>query len=63
LFSAAFVFLSVVLHATVIIPIEFRELVTTAPVIVHGQIVDVRAEWVDGRRSVETSLRSRRPSI
>ena len=50
----AFVFLSVVLHATVIIPIEFRELVTIAPVIVHGQVVDVRSEWVDGRRSVET---------
>lgn len=49
-----FVLLSVGLHATVIVPIEFRELVTTAPVIVHGQVVDVRAGWVDGRRSVET---------
>ncbi|HEX9368381.1 MAG TPA: hypothetical protein VF921_17250 [Vicinamibacterales bacterium] len=46
--------LSVALHATVIVPIEFRELVTSAPVIVHGQVVDVRAGWVDGRRSVET---------
>jgi hypothetical protein len=42
------------LHATVLLPIEFRELVTTAPVIVHGQVVDVRSEWVDGRRAVET---------
>jgi hypothetical protein len=46
--------LSVALHATVIVPIEFRELVATAPVIVHGQVVDVRGGWVDGRRSVET---------
>jgi hypothetical protein len=52
--SAAIVFLAVAVHATVIIPIEFRELVTTAPVIVHGQVVDVRSDWVDGRRSVET---------
>ena len=49
-----FVLLSTIVHATVILPIEFRELVLTAPVIVHGQVVDVRAEWVDGRRSVET---------
>jgi len=46
--------LSVAIHATVIVPIEFRELVTTAPVIVHGQVVDVRSRWVDGRRSLET---------
>jgi hypothetical protein len=46
--------LSAALQATVIVPIEFRELVTTAPVIVHGQVVDVRTGWVDGRRSVET---------
>jgi len=42
------------LSATVIIPIEFRELVTTTPVIVHGRVTDVRAAFVDGRRSVET---------
>lgn len=51
---SVFVFLSAALHATVILPIEFRELVTIAPVIVHGQVVDVRADWADGRRSVET---------
>lgn len=54
LVCSAFVFLSAALHATVILPIEFRELVTTAPVIVHGQVVDVRAGWTEGRRSVET---------
>ena len=40
--------------ATVVLPIEFRELVTSAAVIVHGRVVDVRSEWVDGRRAVET---------
>ena len=42
------------LHATVIVPLEFRELVAAAPIIVHGRVVDVRAGWVDGRRRVET---------
>ena len=50
----AFVVLPVVLRATVIVPVDFRELVTIAPVIVHGRVVDVRSDWVDGRRSVET---------
>lgn len=40
--------------ATVLVPIEFRELVTSARVIVHGRVVDVHPEWVDGRRAVET---------
>jgi hypothetical protein len=44
----------VALNATVILPIEFRELVTTTPVIVHGHVTDVRSALVDGRRSVET---------
>jgi len=42
------------LSATVVVPIEFRELVTTTPVIVHGRVTDVRSAFVDGRRSVET---------
>lgn len=48
------VLLSGTAGATVLLPIEFRELVTSANVIVHGRVVDVRAEWVDGRRAVET---------
>jgi len=52
--SVVLLFVTMPLHATVLLPIEFRELVTTAPVIVHGQVVDVRSEWVDGRRAVET---------
>jgi hypothetical protein len=46
--------LSTALQATVILPIEFRELVATAPVIVRGEVVDVRSGWAEGRRSVET---------
>ena len=50
----AFVVLSVALQATVIVPIEFRQLVSIAPVIVHGRVVDVRSVLLEGRRSVET---------
>src|SRR6476660_7051797 len=52
--SLFLLFVTVPLHATVLLPIEFRQLVVTSPVIVHGQVVDVRSDWVDGRRSVET---------
>jgi hypothetical protein len=43
-------------RATVLLPIEFRELVTIASTIVHGRVVDVRADWVDGRRAIDTFL-------
>jgi hypothetical protein len=46
--------LPVVLGATVLVPIEFRELVTVSTTIVHGRVTDVHAEWIDGRRSIET---------
>ena len=42
------------LSATVIVPIEFRELVTTSSVIVQGRVTDVRSALVNGRQSVET---------
>lgn len=54
LVSGLFMCAAAALHATVIVPIEFRELVTTAPVIVRGQVVDVQSRWIDGRRSLET---------
>jgi hypothetical protein len=44
------------LRATVLVPIEFRELVAVASTIVHGRVVDVRADWVDGRRAIDTFL-------
>ena len=51
---ALLLFVTSRVSATVLLPIEFRELVASAPVIVHGEVVDVHAEWVDGRRAVET---------
>src|SRR5262245_13030502 len=43
-------------RATVLVPIEFRQLVTIASAIVHGRVVDVRADWVEGRRAFDTFL-------
>lgn len=43
-------------RATVLVPIEFRELVNVSTTIVHGRVVDARAAWVDGRRAIETFL-------
>ena len=44
----------VTLRATVLVPIEFRELVAASTVIVRGRVVSAQAEWVDGRRAIET---------
>lgn len=40
--------------ATVLLPIEFREMVARSSTIVHGRVVDVRCGWIAGRRSIET---------
>ena len=42
------------LHATVIVPAEFREVVAGSTLIAHGRVIDVRAEWADGRRRIES---------
>ena len=42
------------LSATVLIPIEFRELVSVSSTIVHGRVVEIRSLMIDGRRAVET---------
>lgn len=42
------------LSATVILPAEFREIVTGSQIIVYGRISDVHAEWTDGRRRIES---------
>lgn len=51
---AALVLFSAAVHATVVLPIEFRELVTSSAVIVHGRVTDARAAFVDDRRAVDT---------
>jgi hypothetical protein len=40
--------------ATVLIPADLSELTTDATAIVHGRVVDVRAEWLEGRRAIDT---------
>jgi hypothetical protein len=41
-------------HATVIVPAEFKEIVTGSELIAHGRVVDVRPEWADGRRRIDS---------
>jgi hypothetical protein len=43
-----------VVRATVLVPAEFREIVAGSQVIVYGRIADVRAEWSDDRRRIDT---------
>jgi hypothetical protein len=53
---AVLAFLSVIpaLHATVLVPAEFREIVSGSQIIVYGRVVDVHAEWSDDRRRIDT---------
>ena len=51
---AVLVSIPVAVRATVLVPIEFRELVTLSNVIVHGRVSDAHGEWTDGRGTVET---------
>ena len=52
----ALAFATAALRATVLVPIEFRQLVSSAAVIVHGHVVDASAGWTDGRRTIETEV-------
>ena len=51
---AALLCLAPALSATVILPAEFREIVSGSQLIVHGRVADVRAEWAEGRRRIES---------
>ncbi len=42
------------LHATVLVPAEFREIVNGSQVIVHGTVVEVRPGWTEDRFRIET---------
>jgi hypothetical protein len=42
------------LSATVLIPAEFREIVSGSQIIVHGRVSAVRPEWTAGRRRIES---------
>lgn len=41
-------------RATVLIPVEFREVVTSSQIIVYGRVADTHAEWTADRREIET---------
>jgi hypothetical protein len=47
-------FVPAVARATVLVPIDFHDLVTTSSAIVHGRVSGVRCDWVDGRRAIQT---------
>jgi hypothetical protein len=42
------------LRATVLLPAEFREIVAGSQIIVYGRITEVRPEWSDDRRRIDT---------
>jgi hypothetical protein len=42
------------LQATVLVPAEFREIVTGSQIIVHGRVADVRSEQTSDRRRIDT---------
>jgi hypothetical protein len=44
------------LSATVLVPAEFREIVSGSQIIVHGRISDIRPEWIEGRRRIESVI-------
>ena len=43
-----------VLHATVYVSADLRELTTDARAVAYGRVVALQARWLDGRRSIET---------
>jgi len=45
-----------VLSATVLIPAEFREIVSGSQIIVHGRVSEIRPEWIDGSRRIESVI-------
>lgn len=42
------------LRATVLLPAEFREIVAGSQIIVYGRIAEVRPEWSEDRRRIDT---------
>jgi hypothetical protein len=46
--------LAVAPSATVLLPADFREIATGSQIIVHGRVVDVRAEWVADNTRIDS---------
>ncbi len=41
-------------HATVVIPVDLKTLAARAEAIAHGRVIDVRSEWAQAGRQVQT---------
>jgi hypothetical protein len=50
----AAVLVTSVAGATVLVPAEFNEIVSGSQIIAYARIVDVRPEWADGRRWIDS---------
>ncbi|MEP6914536.1 MAG: hypothetical protein ABJC89_02785 [Acidobacteriota bacterium] len=50
----AFLIAAPSLRATVLVPAEFREIVAGSQIIVYGRIAEVRPEWSDDRRRIDS---------
>jgi hypothetical protein len=50
----ACVLVTSVASATVIVPAEFNDIVGGSAIIAHARIVDVKAQWADGRRWIDS---------
>ena len=46
--------LSAAVDATTVAPLSFQQLVNESAVVVYGRVVDVRAQWTDDRRFIES---------
>jgi hypothetical protein len=42
------------LRATVLVPADFHEIVAGSQIIVHGRVTEVRPEWSDDRRRIDS---------
>jgi hypothetical protein len=49
-----FALFPVLAQATILVPADLTELTRDATAIVHGRVVEVRAEWLEGRRAIDT---------
>jgi hypothetical protein len=54
--ASVFLWLAVAgpVFALTLIPADFAEMVAASQLIVHGRVVDVRAQMTDGRRTIES---------
>jgi hypothetical protein len=50
----AAVLVTTIAHATVLVPAEFTEIVGGSAIIAYARVVDVRPEWADGRRWIDS---------